>query len=78
MAILKKKPALTAESFINAAPDAPAAKASIKNSGNKKLISVTVTPELLQEFDAWAKARSMSRAAGIGFAMKTVMDQSAR
>jgi hypothetical protein len=72
MSIVQKKAPVTVTAFVSGAPDAQAK--TIKTSGKKQVISVTVSPDLLAEFDAWAVARSMSRAAGIGFAMRMAMD----
>ncbi len=72
MSIVQKKAPATVTAFVSGAPDAQAR--TIKMSGKKQVISVTVSPDLLAEFDAWAQARSMSRAAGIGFAMRLAMD----
>jgi len=72
MAIVKKKTAAaeaTAESFIDAAPDG---KKTIKTAGRKSIISVSIAPEMLAKIDAWAKARGMSRAAAISFAISNL------
>jgi hypothetical protein len=75
MSIVQKKAPATVTAFVSGAPDAQAKTIkTIKTSGKKQVISVTVSPDLLAEFDAWAVARSMSRAAGIGFAMRMAMD----
>lgn len=72
MAIVRKKAALseaTAEAFIEAAPDG---KKTIKTAGRKSIISVSIAPEMLAKVDAWAKARGMSRAAAISFAISNL------
>ncbi|MFA7238871.1 MAG: hypothetical protein WC091_02070 [Sulfuricellaceae bacterium] len=72
MAIVKKKAAATepsAEAFIDAAPDG---KKAIKTAGRKSIISVSIAPEMLAKVDAWAKARGMSRAAAISFAISNL------
>ena len=62
---IAKKPA-NADAFIAAAPDA--AK-TIKTAGRKLIITVSIAPDVLATVDAWAKARGMSRAAALSFAV---------
>lgn len=71
MAIVRKKAAAetTADAFIEAAPDG---KKPIKTAGRKSIISVSIAPEMLAKVDAWAKARGMSRAAAISFAISNL------
>ncbi len=71
MAIAKRKMVdeATAAAFIAGAPDAQKA---IKTAGKKSIISVSISPEMLAKVDAWAKARGMSRAAAISFAISNL------
>ena len=76
MAITRKKNAdklpdpAQAAAFIAGAPDggkvAPAQ--SIKMLGKKAIITVSISPDVLQRLDAWALAHGMSRAAALSFA----------
>lgn len=72
MAIVKKKAAAaeaTAGAFIDAAPDG---KKTIKTLGRKSIISLSIDPDVLARLDAWAKARGMSRAAAVSFAVSNL------
>lgn len=68
------RPAVSADAFISAAPDAaaqaatPAAKA-IRKTGRKNIITVSIDPNVLEKVDAWAAERGMSRAAAMTFAI---------
>ena len=64
--------------FINGAPDAqpdPTPKAPagqvkpIKTAGQKSIITVSISPDLLAKLDDWAARRGMSRAAAIALAV---------
>jgi hypothetical protein len=77
MAITRKKPAAaipdeaTAAAFIKGAPDGsrtPPVK-QIKTLGRKSIITVSISPDVLQRLDAWALAHGMSRAAAVSFAV---------
>ncbi len=76
MAIIKKaaKPAAIdpLAAFIEAAPDAKPATPSktVKMSGSKAIISVSLAPEILQKLDEWAKVQGVSRSAAIITAIK--------
>lgn len=64
----KAKSPQTAESFISGAPDSEKkAKGVIK--GNKRQISLTITPDLLERVDDLAKELGQSRAAIINMAI---------
>lgn len=76
MAITPRKtvrPAASADAFISAAPDAaaqaaaPAAK-TIRKTGKKLIITVSIDPGVLEKVDAWATSRGMSRAAALTYA----------
>lgn len=73
MSIAKKRAVqaeATAEAFINGAPDArrsPARK-TIKQSGRKAIITVSINPAVLADLDAWAEEKGLSRAAAISLA----------
>ena len=82
MAITRKKTdaVKTAESFIAGAPDAvptPSVEAvkTIKKLGRKSIITLSIDPDLLARLDAWAKARGMSRAAAVSFAVSNLDDR---
>lgn len=52
-----------------AATPAPAVPArTIRSVGAKKIISLSIDPEVLATLDAWAKHRGVSRAAAIAVA----------
>lgn len=80
MGITKKKaavPAATADAFIAGAPDARPAEdeapaKTIKKSGRKSIITLSIDPGVLARLDAWAKARGMSRAAAVSFAVSNL------
>ena len=60
----------SADAFINAAPDAPAAPAkTIRKAGNQVVISLAMPPELLQQLDQAAQSSNISRAAFIKHAL---------
>jgi len=71
---ITKKPARIAEAaasaFIAGAPDAqrPEPK-TIKQSGRKAIITVSIDPRVLADLDAWAAERGLSRAAAISLAV---------
>ncbi len=80
MGITPKKdivPAAAADAFIAGAPDArpeeglaPAKK--IKTSGRKSIITLSIDTAVLARLDAWAKARGLSRAAAVSFAVSNL------
>ena len=76
MAITRKKAdaAQVAESFIAGAPDAKPTDEvkTIKKLGRKSIITLSIDPDLLARLDAWAKARGMSRAAAVSFAVSNL------
>lgn len=60
----------SADAFINAAPDAPAAPAkTIRKVGNQVAISLAMPPDLLNQIDLAAAASNISRAAFIKHAL---------
>ncbi len=69
MTITKKttKPA-SADTFITGAPDGAAKVAGVKK-GNKRQISLTIAPELLQKVDLLAAELGQSRAAVINMSI---------
>ena len=77
MAITKKPLPKTAESFIQAAPDAgqqpPAAKGVM--AGNQRQITVAMPPELVERIDACAKRLSITRAAFIKLAVSRAIEK---
>jgi hypothetical protein len=79
MPITRKKPDLAkaAESFIAGAPDASPVQETkaIKKLGRKSIITLSIDPDLLARLDAWAKARGMSRAAAVSFAVSNLDDR---
>lgn len=64
----KAKPPQTAESFISGAPDSEAQPKGVRK-GNKRQISLTITPALLQRVDELAAELGQSRAAIINMAI---------
>lgn len=82
MTIPKRKATLSADAFISGAPDAqvPAAATQrpprrvTRTAGNKLIITVSIGPDALDAVDAWAKKRSMSRAAAIAYAISLLPD----
>lgn len=77
MTIPKKRSLITADAFIAGAPDAKSPMAAeegksrrvVRSIGNKLIISVSIGPDALDAVDAWARKRSMSRAAAIAYAI---------
>lgn len=80
MVITRKKAVMTndtekaAEVFISGAPDANQVvpQKEIKMLGRKSIITLSMNPEVLARLDAWAKARGMSRAAAVSFAVSNL------
>ncbi len=74
MAITPPKKPATADEFIAGAPDGKSAEPSkqIKTAGRKAIITLSIDHALLAKVDAWAKARGMSRAAAISFAVSNL------
>lgn len=70
MAITKPKPKTptTADEFISGAPDAETKAKGIKK-GNKRQISLTIAPALLEKVDELAAELGQSRAAIINMAV---------
>lgn len=73
----KVVPAAAADAFIAGAPDARPAEEgvpvkSIKKSGRKSIITLSIDPVVLARLDAWAKARGLSRAAAVSFAVSNL------
>ena len=60
--------------FISGAPDANqvATPRAIKTLGRKSIITLSMSPDVLTRLDAWAKARGMSRAAAVSFAVSNL------
>jgi hypothetical protein len=75
MVVTRKKPVSDIGAFIDAAPDAvpmfkpPAPAKPIKTAGNKSIITLSISPDVLTRLDAWAAKRGMSRAAAVSFAV---------
>lgn len=63
-----------ASNFISGAPDAPQVlpQKVIKTLGRKSIITLSINPDVLARLDAWAKARGMSRAAAVSFAVSNL------
>ena len=75
MAITKRtaKPAKNADDFITGAPDATAKVAGVKK-GNKRQISLTITPDLLAKVDQLAAELGQSRAGLINMAIHRAVE----
>ncbi|WP_250522820.1 MULTISPECIES: hypothetical protein [unclassified Caballeronia] len=81
MAVISRVKPASAEAFIGSAPDAgavaPAAAAvrakTIRKSGKKNIISVSIDPTVLDELDGYANGMGMSRAAVITYAVKKLL-----
>jgi hypothetical protein len=60
--------------FISGAPDASQTlqRKTIKTLGRKSIITLSISPDVLASLDAWAKARGMSRAAAVSFAVSNL------
>ena len=72
MGITRKKtpPPAAVDAFIAGAPDArPAQAKKIRTLGRKSIITLSIDPDVLARLDAWAKARGLSRAAAVSFAV---------
>jgi hypothetical protein len=71
---ITKKPSKSADEFIDGAPDGKSAEfpRQIKTAGRKAIITLSIDHALLAKVDAWAKARGMSRAAAISFAVSNL------
>lgn len=68
-----------ADAFIQRAPDAQSDKESVSyekgiKKGNKRQISLTITPELLQRVDEVAKRTGQARAAVINLAIYKALE----
>lgn len=80
MAITRKKTVeksdadKAASNFISGAPDSPRdiPQKVIKTLGRKSIITLSISPDVLARLDAWAKARGMSRAAAVSFAVSNL------
>ena len=80
MAITRKKEVKNGDTeklateFISGAPDAnqAAPQKAIKMLGRKSIITLSMNPDVLARLDAWAKARGMSRAAAVSFAVSNL------
>jgi hypothetical protein len=75
-----KKPVSLADKFISAAPDASAKPGTMAEPetkgvmrGNKRQISLTLTPELLPQIDAAADALGISRAAWVSMTISQAL-----
>jgi len=75
MAITKRttKPAKDADDFITGAPDGTAKVAGVKK-GNKRQISLTITPELLAKVDRLAAELGQSRASVINMSIHRTVE----
>ena len=75
MAITKRsaKPTQNADEFITGAPDGVAKVAGVKK-GNKRQISLTITPELLVKVDQLAAELGQSRAGLINMAIHRTVE----
>lgn len=75
MAITKRtlKPTTNADDFIGSAPDAAAPVAGVRK-GNKRQISLTITPELLAKVDQLAAELGQSRAAVINMSIHRTVE----
>lgn len=75
MAIVKPKKPATADAFISGAPDAaPAVKKGVM-LGNKRQITLTISPELLTRVDELAGQIGQSRAAVINLAIRQAVER---
>jgi len=80
MAIQRKpKAASAADAFIQGAPDASSVETASSyekgvKKGNKRQISLTITPELLQRVDELAKRTGQSRAGLINLAIYKALE----
>lgn len=63
-----------ASNFISGAPDSSQdlPQKVIKTLGRKSIITLSISPDVLARLDAWAKARGMSRAAAVSFAVSNL------
>jgi hypothetical protein len=61
--------------FIDQAPDG---RKSIKRTGKKCVITVTIDPAVLERLDDWAQGRGISRAAAIAVAVAKLKCSSVR
>lgn len=81
MAVIPRVKPASAEAFIGSAPDAgaiaPATAAvgvrTIRKSGKKNIITVSIDPTVLDELDSYANGMGMSRAAVITYAVKKLL-----
>lgn len=70
MAILRRPAVVSAQGDINDFIDqAPDGRKSIKRTGKKNVITVTIDPAVLVRLDDWAQGRGISRAAAIAVAV---------
>jgi hypothetical protein len=83
MAIAPRKNKHTADTFIAGAPDAahlhvqpePPATNKVKRLvGKKNILSVPMSPEMVNRLDAWASSRGMSRAAALALATHKLLE----
>ena len=68
-----KKPVKTDQiaAFIDGATEAkPKREKTVKMSGSKAIISVSLAPEVLEKLDDWAESEGVSRSAAIITAIK--------
>lgn len=80
--ITKRKPAVSADSFISSAPDAPKSvpvvslapvpTKTVRQVGAKAIISVSIDPAVLARLDGWADENGISRSAALAMAVKTL------
>lgn len=81
MAVIPRTKPASAEAFIGGAPDAGAlvppptgtGTKTIRKSGKKNIISVSIDPVVLDDLDAYAVEMGMSRAAVITLAVKKLL-----
>ncbi|ARL97320.1 hypothetical protein [Burkholderia pseudomallei] len=80
MAVIPRTKAVSADTFIGAAPDAAAAAVvttadtrTIRKVGKKHIITVSIDPTVLADLDAYALGMGMSRAAVMTYAVKQLL-----
>lgn len=72
MAVIPRTKAVSADTFIGAAPDAAAAR-TIRKVGKKHIVTVSIDPVVLADLDAYALGMGMSRAAVMTYAVKQLL-----
>ncbi|HGJ5891561.1 MAG TPA: ribbon-helix-helix domain-containing protein [Arsenophonus apicola] len=62
------------EKFINSAPDSLIQRKGVKK-GKKQQITVTITPEIIEQLDKKAEETGLSRAALINIGIRHILNQ---